>query len=196
MKRSIVLALLSAVSMIATGCGSDSGSTADPTGTPTDDSLPAVVSEPDSTDVPADPATDELAGDRVVFVWTETGGCAMAGPNCARYAVTVDGTVNTTRDGVDVSTEPEVVGEVDPALVQTWRDVLAEADLDALRERVGEGELTAAFDGVDYVVGHPVTEVELSSVETAFDRSEPVFAAAFALAEAAAAAAPLTIQMR
>lgn len=185
MKAVAYLAIPVIASLLAAGCGSDGGRAAD-------ESLPPAESTAPVTDAPA----DELAADRVVFVWTELGGCAMGGPNCARYEVTVDGTVATTRAGVDVPAEPEVIGQVDPSLVQAWRDALTGEDLDALRERVGEGELTAAFDGVDYTVANPAAEVELSSVATAFDRTEPVFAAAFALAQAAADAAPLEMQMR
>ena len=195
MNRLTVLALLPAVALIATGCG-QSESTSEPGDSLPDASIPAVVTEPASPDTPVDPATDDLAGDQVVFVWTETGGCAMGGPNCARYEVTVDGTVSTTRAGADVLPEPEAIGQVDLALVQAWRDALAGEDLDALRERAGEGEMTAAFDGVDFVVANPVSGVELSSVATNFDETEPVFATAFALAHAAAAAAPLEIEMR
>ena len=153
---------------------------------------------PSSAAAPETVPPDQLAGDSVVFVWTETGGCAMGGPNCARYEVAVDGTVETFRLGsVDESAAlPVATGQVDPELVATWRNALRAEDIDALRERVGEGELTAAFDGVDVVAADPVTGVELSSVATAFDPAEPVFAAATALAEAAAAVAPLEIQMR
>ncbi len=193
MNRLHALAVLPAALLLVTGCG---GSDAGPS-----DSLPAVsepaVSEPvASNPMASDPVADELSADAVVFVWVETGGCMQGGPNCARYAVTVDGTVSTTRAGLDVAAEPEAVGQLDPALVQAWRDALDGVDLDALRERVGEGELTAAFDGVDYEVSNPVAGVELSSVETAFDESEPVFATAVALAAAAREAAPLELQMR
>lgn len=133
-----------------------------------------------------------------MFIWTETGGCAMGGPNCARYEVTVDGTVQTFRLGVpdEETAGPAATGQVDPALVRAWSDSLVDEDIDALSERVGEGELTAAFDGVDVMVVDPIADVQLSSVTTKFDRTEPVFAAAVALAEAAAAAAPLDIEMR
>lgn len=172
---------------LAAGCGSDdsTGSAAGPR---------PEVSAPTVTDSSAgDTVPGELAPDLVVFVWTETGGCMMAGPNCARYEARVDGTVETFRGG---NAGVEATGSVDPDLVAAWRDALLAEDIDALRARVGEGELTAAFDGVDYAVSDPVSGIELSSVATAFDRSEPIFAAAFGLVEAAAAAAPLEIQMR
>lgn len=188
MKRLHALAVLPAAILLVTGCG---GSDPESSGSLPDVSTPAV-SEPLASDAPA----DELAGDRVVFVWSETGGCAQGGPNCARYEVTVDGTVATYREGATDDGGPAAVGSVDPALAQAWRDPFDGVDLDALRERVGEGELTAAFDGVDYTVSNPVVGVELSSVETAFDESEPVFATAVALAAAARTAAPLEFQMR
>ncbi len=170
MKRLTVLALLPAVALFATGCG-----------------------QSDSVEPPA----TELAGVRVVFVWSETGGCAQGGPNCARYEVAVDGTVETFRvAGADEAAEPAATGQVDPALVQDWRDAVADEDLDALRARAGEGEMAAAFDGIDFLVINPVTGVELSSVLTDFDETEPVFATAFALARAAATVAPLELQMR
>jgi len=203
MKRSTVLVILPVLALLAAGCGG-SDSSSDPGAAAPDDAIPAVVSEPAPTpaptDAPADSADDEmageLAGDRTVFVWVETGGCAQGGPNCARYEVTVDGTVSTTRDGLEVSAEPEAIGQVDPGLVQAWRDAVADEDIDDLRSRVGDGEMTAAFDGTDYTLTNPVTGLELSSVETNFDPAEPAFATAFALAGAAAEAAPLEFEMR
>ena len=171
---------------LVAACGNDDsadGSRATLPASLPDVSVPAV----------SDPPTGELAGDEVVFIWSETGGCAMGGPNCARYEVRVDGATETFREGSD---EVAASGSVDSTLVVAWLDALLSEDIDALRDRVGEGELTAAFDGVDFTVADPISGIELSSVATAFDQSEPVFAAAFDLAAAAAAAAPLEIETR
>jgi len=203
MKRLTVLTILPALAVLAAGCG-DADSTSDPLEAPVDASIPAVVSEPvpssEPSDAPVgsddDSPTEELAGDQTVFVWTETGGCAQGGPNCGRYEVTVDGTVSVTRAGPDAAGEPEATGQIDAALVQAWRDAVAAEDIDALRERVGVGEMTAAFDGTDYTLTNPVTGLELSSVETNFDPAESAFSTAFAVAAAAREAAPLEFEMR
>lgn len=160
------------------------------------DSFP--VDEPAET-VPADtiePVSDAVADDAVVFVWSETGGCAMAGPNCARYEVTADGTVGTSRQTADGYGEVEVAGTVDVALVEAWLAAVADIDMDQLQERVGAGEMTAAFDGTDVVVEAPTVDVQLSSIDTNFSPSEDVFASGRALAAAAFAAAPLELEMR
>ncbi len=137
--------------------------------------------------------SEPLPGDSVVMIWTETGGCAMAGPNCARYEVLADGSVTTYRDG---EPDPVATGTVDPAIVSGWVDIVEGTDTAALVDRLGPGEMTAAFDGVDYQLDAPFVGFTLSSVDKEFDESEPFFAAAWELARAAAEAAPLEVEFR
>ena len=126
-RRSPRLVVLSSiVALAAVSCGSDSTDS-----TPLD-SLPPVseVSEPvtdpsvPGTDPaatvpdgePGDQSAEDVAADTVVFVWTESGGCQMAGPNCGRYEITTDGTVEAYRLGLpdEATAEPAATGQVDP----------------------------------------------------------------------------------
>lgn len=198
--RPSILSVGAVSALLLVGVGCQRGSDTD--GVPAGDSIPSITDvdslpspeEPASTDAPDSPA-DVVADDTVVFVWTETGGCAQGGPNCARYEVGADGTVSTFREGADAA-EPEVTGQVDVDLVAAWRAAVASEDIDALRARVGEGEMTAAFDGVDFLLQDPDSGLELSSVDTAFTLGEPFFEAALDLATAASNAAPLEFEMR
>ena len=158
----------------------------------------AVVNE--ETEAPAEPAElPAVSDDQPVFEWTETGGCMQGGPNCARYVVTADGTVLTYRQTFPVedrAVDPEVTGTVDAETLAAWMNVVAETDVDALVERAGPGEMTAAFDGIDFVVSAPHAGSTLSSVDIEFSPSEEYFDSAIALAAAARSAAPLEIEMR
>lgn len=150
----------------------------------------AGTSEPASATLPvSDPAArTALADDALVLAWTETGGCGMIRPDCPRHDVLADGTVHTFRVG-----EPERVstGRIDPFLVETWIEVARGTDVMALLERLGPGEETAPFDGVDYRLDAPLVGLTLSSAEKAFDPEEPFFAAALDVVRAAQEAAPL-----
>ncbi len=147
---------------------------------------------PDDGEDGGDVAPD-LAPDDVVMVWTETGGCAMAGPNCARYEILADGTVTTYREG---ESEVAATGTIDEATVMAWVAEVQRTDTEALVSRLGPGEMTAAFDGIDFFLDVPFIDFELSSVDKEFAGSEPFFEAATGLAQAAASAAPLEIAMR
>ncbi len=173
-----LLLFVSAGSLVLSACGSGDGTAGPGTTIPTDDTL--VESE-------------ALADDAVVLVWTETGGCAMAGPNCGRYEVLADGSVTAYREG---ETEPAASGTVDPSIVAEWVEMVEATDTSALVDRLGPGELTAAFDGVDYFLDAPFAGFTLSSVDKEFDEDEPFFVAAADLARAAAEAAPIELMSR
>jgi len=145
-----------------------------------------------STPAISEPAPD---GDQVVLVWTETGGCAQAGPNCATYQVTTDGTVTTLRSSV-AGLEEAASGTIPAATVIEWIEIVSGTDLGELEARLGPGEMTAAFDGVDFVLEAPGVGYTISSVEFEFAANEPFFQAARAVVQAAAEAAPLEIQFR
>lgn len=159
--------------------------------------------EPSGVGTPTAGPAAAPAPDEVVFIWSESGGCFMVGPNCARYEVRQDGSVWTYRQSpasaapsVDIIEGPVATGTVDRYLVSVWNQAVATTDLDALRDRVGPGELTAAFDGIDHEVSAPEAGWRLSSVEVRFADGEELFDAARALAQAAADAAPLPLQSR
>lgn len=165
-----------------------------------DSSAAAVDGEPISTTAPGDTALPDeptdvsaISQSDVVFVWTENGGCMQAGPNCARYVVTADGTVNTYRgDSDDIA----ATGAVDSAALADWMAAVKQTDISALVDRAGPGEMTAAFDGVDFILEAPHADTTLSSVDIEFSRSEDYFVAANALVSSAAQVAPLDIEMR
>lgn len=117
----------------------------------------------------------------------------QGGPNCARYEISFDGTVRTFRAGT-----PEVAasGSIAAEAVQAWLEEAQATDFAALVARLGSGELTAAFDGVDYSLEIPGEGVTLSSVDVEFDLAESFFARIQDLVTAAAEAAPLEIEFR
>ncbi len=187
------LAPLALVLALAAGaCGDPDGGVAAVESDPTTTVAPSTTEAVDeNTDEPQ--ALPVVAPDSPVFEWVETGGCLMAGPNCARYVVTSDGTVMTYRGD---NTHVEVTGTVDKAALDAWMLVAGETDVDALVDRAGPGELTAAFDGVDFQLDAPHQGTSLSSIDIEFNESEAYFAAAMDLALAARDAAPLEIEMR
>lgn len=143
----------------------------------------------------ADPSAvdSDLAADAVVMIWSQTGGCAQAGPNCFRYEVLADGTVTSYREG---ATEVEVTAQVDRALVTAFVETVNATDVDALVATLPAGEMTATFDGVDFTLEAPFNGLNLSSIDVEFVTSEPLFSAANDLAAAAAAAAMPEIEFR
>lgn len=144
---------------------------------------------PTVADPPA-PAEDE-----VVLVWTETGGCARGGPNCARYEVTAQGGVTTLRSTFG-GFEEAATGQIPAATVAEWLEVVSTTDLAELEARLGPGEMTAAFDGVDYVLEAPAAGYVIDSTQFEFAVGEPFFRTARAVVQAATDAAPLEIQFR
>lgn len=172
--------LIAALAVLTIGCGgSDSAGPDTPPNTTPD---PSEISQ-------------EVAGDDIVFVWNETGGCAMAGPNCARYQVTADGAVTSFRINFG-EFEEAASGQIDAEVVATWMDVSASTDHADMEARLNPGQLTAAFDGVDIVLEAPIADYVIDSTQYEFDRKEPFFEAAWSMVEAAAAAAPLEIAFR
>lgn len=157
--------------------------------------LSACGSSNEQTTTEPETSAPETGGDEevIAFVWSETGGCAMAGPNCARYEVTSLGAVSTYREGEDVA---EVTGTIDAARVGQWMSIVDETDIDQLVAGLGPGEMTAAFDGVDFVLEAPYAELRLSSVDVGFDSGEALFQDAEQLALLAAKAAPLELKQR
>ncbi len=175
--------------LLAAACGSDGSDTA------AGGDTSGVDTTIGSTGETPGPSAASLEPGDLVFVWEENGGCLQGGPNCARYEVSADGTVNTYRTGEEGGSA-EVTGTVSTDVVEAWNAAVEATDIEALTGRLGPGEMTAAFDGVDFELRAPYAEIELSSVDVEFDETEPFFAAAVDLARAAYDAAPLPIQMR
>lgn len=146
-----------------------------------------------ATDVPhADPGQVQ-----VVIVVESTGGCAQMGPNCTRLVISGDGSVEAYRFVID-GAELVDIGSIDPGLVEELDRIIAATDLDALRERLAAGHCQGCFDGIDTKMtfhGPGGPEV-FSSIEVELDSSEPVFAAAWAVAAAAEATTEVPIVTR
>lgn len=137
----------------------------------------------------------------VLFV-ESSGGCAQLGPNCARIVVRGDGTVEAYRITAQGS---ELVdsGSIDRGLVNGLHREVSSTDLPALHQRLPEGECRGCVDGVDTSMSFPSTAgvqavmpLVFSSVDVELDRSEPLFAAAWAVYEAAQAAVDVPVVAR
>ncbi len=136
-------------------------------------------------------------GDQTVIVIESSRGCAQLGPNCARTIVYGDGTVETHRIG---PAGPELVDTraIAVDLVVDLHRTLATADLAALRARLAQGRCLGCVDGIDTSMTFFAGEKQevFSSVEVALDPTEPVFEAAWPVADAARAATEIPIVAR
>lgn len=161
--------LLAAVALTLAACGGggDGAST-------TTTTIPAVTTT--TTVAPAEPL---LQADLI-------GGCFMMGPNCARYVVSSDGTVEAYRLGEDV---PELLwtSSIDPSLVDDLEEAVADTDLEAMRGRLGPGTCHACVDGIDTVLTFHTADGEIvfDSAQVEFDTTEPVFVTAALVVQAA-----------
>jgi len=131
-----------------------------------------------------------------VVTIVDEGGCFMMGPNCATYRVYTDGTVELTRTGGSGAVEATTT--VDVKLVDAIRDLVATEDLEALRAGLPEGEMTAAYDGVDtsFIYAYPQGDVAFASAVVELVASEPLFAATWKIRDLAAGAMDLPLQTR
>jgi len=136
-----------------------------------------------TTSVPQSSEPD--AGD-VILIAELTGGCAMMGPNCERFVVFGDGTVEAYRSG-EIASQPVDVGSIDPTLVATLHSAIGTTDLEALRKRLLPGECRGCFDATDTLATFTVggVDVSFSSIETELAVTEPVFAAMWIAIDAA-----------
>lgn len=135
--------------------------------------------------------------DQIVIVIESSGGCAQLGPNCDRIVVYGDGTVEAHRIG---PAGPELVdtGAIAVDLVVDLNRIMATTDLAALRVRLPEGQCLGCVDGVDTMMTFLAGDKEevFSSVEVNLDPTEPVFEAAWAVADAAHVATEIPIVAR
>ncbi len=140
----------------------------------------ACAASPGSGGVPAAPPIP----DGPVLVVEFSGGCMMMGPNCQRWVVDGDGTVEVFRVGTDVT--PVTTVATDPALVERLWSAATTADPGALRARLPEGRCNGCVDGIDttFTFTTPGGTATFRSIETELVRSEPLLDAAWAVVEA------------
>jgi hypothetical protein len=145
---------LVAVLMTAAACGGSTTST--------------TTSTTASPTVPPDAAV--LRADLV-------GGCFMMGPNCVRYVVYGDGTVEAFRL-VGQGAQLEGTAGIDPDIVAELWNEMGRTDMEALQARLGPGECFACVDGIDTKLTLTVGAESwfFDSAEVEFDRREPLFA--------------------
>ncbi len=179
------VAVAVALAMLVVACSPDSDAPATETTTSLAESTTSTTQAP-----PPQPV--------LVFTVETSGGCLMAGPNCAAYRFFSDGSVELLR--LDVETRiPEATGSIDPSLVAAVSDALAEVDLADLHASLPPGECRGCYDGIDTtfiyeVPGQPNT---FASVEVELTDSVPLFAATWsALAEAELTLGQLEPEMR
>ncbi len=110
----------------------------------------------------------------------------MMGPNCERFVIYGDGTVEAHRAGENAAL-PVDVGSIDPDLVTTLHNTVLATDLEALRKRLPPGECQGCYDGTDTLATFAIdgTEVTFSSIDTELTRTEPVFATMWDVIDAA-----------
>ncbi len=136
-------------------------------------------------------AYSEPVADATVLIAESSGGCAQLGPNCVSIVVHGDGEVTAFRI---TATGSELVDTavIDRELVIALDRELAATDQDELLASLPPGECRGCFDGIDTTMSFPIYPLPVvtptfSSVDVKLDRSEPVFAAAWAVYEAAQA---------
>jgi hypothetical protein len=126
----------------------------------------------------------------VVVTVVQDGGCMMMGPNCPTYEISSDGSVALYRSGaeqVDQST-------IDTALVDAIVAESAGTDLDALRQRLPQGECQGCYDGIDTTFVYQ--EATFSGVDVELVASEPLFAATWDAVAAAGQVLILPVEER
>jgi hypothetical protein len=175
-------ALLLIPSLILAACGGSTAATSPTTG--------ATATTAAETTTSAAAASPLLQADLI-------GGCFMMGPNCARYVIASDGTVEVYRLGNDA---PELLwtATIDTSLAEDVAGALAAADLDEVRSRLGPGTCNACVDGIDTVLTFFVggEEVVFDSAQVEFDTAEPVFITAALAVQAATASGEIPILSR
>ena len=166
-KLLLVIPILSFVALAA-ACGNNGSSESEGSAT-------TIISEtPDFENV--DPPETTLPPEKpepTVLVVQEYGGCEMAGPNCLRYEILSDNTVNIYRMPYDGQEEAVASFEASDSLMEA---ASPEVDFIALKETLGEGECKGCSDGIDYTVDfiNSTSANFFDSQEVAFDDS-PIF---------------------
>ena len=172
MTRNVFAFVLLSVLVALTGCGSEHGGSTGPSTV-----LTSAATAPTTTTV-LSPAEDTAA----VLTVEWTGGCWMGGPNCSRYVLYGDGSFELFRLDGQEPLELEASGTIDQSLATMVNEVASGTDLAALRDRLPPGYCAGCVDGIDttLIFGDGESGASFSSVTFELDRTEPVFAAAFA----------------
>lgn len=145
----------------------------------------------DPADNPDNSVTN--VGTVAVFVVTESGGCVRIGPNCAQHTLYSNGKVEVKRNDSDAV---EAQGTIDSGQLNSWQDLVANTDFDALKVRLPEGSCAGCVDGIDYkyTIYPQSSPIQFDSIEHKFDQAEPFFAMTAGIVEAMRNAAPLEIR--
>ena len=153
-------------------------------GTPTREIATSTTASPTTSTTATTPANEVTP--RLVFTIELSGGCIMAGPNCAQYRFWSDGTIELFRVGIDRTT-PEGTAMIDPSLVSDVADHVMAIDLDRLRASLREGECRGCYDGIDTTFTYVVSDgsPSFASVDVELHDSVPLFAATWAALEEA-----------
>ena len=146
------------------------------------------------------PADSEPVADATVLIVESSGGCAQLGPNCVSIVVKGDGAVAAFRITASGS-ELVDTAVIDRELVAALARELATTDQNELLASLPPGECRGCVDGIDTTMTFPsyalpVETPTFSSVDVRLDRSAPVFAAAWAVYEAAQAAIDVPVIAR
>lgn len=150
--------------------------------------------EDDST-----PEENTASSSAVAFKVTQSGGCVMIGPNCAEHTLREDGSVEVRRiDSDGTRGEVEGRGTIDQGQTDSWVDLVANTDFDALKLRLPAGTCSGCLDGVDYLytIYQQGNSVTINSLDYQFSEAEPFFAMTTGVYEAMLNAALFEIQQR
>lgn len=135
----------------------------------------------------------------VIFKVTQSGGCVMIGQNCAEHTLHSNGSVEAKRIGPEaVVSEVEVRGEIDQGQVDSWANLVATTDFDALISRLPQGTCSGCLDGIDYIytIYRQEGDLAINSLDHQFSEAEPFFAMTTGVYDAMLNAAMLELQQR
>lgn len=122
------------------------------------------------------------APDAVVLRLVSRGGMCATGSCSSETTVRADGRFSTQLNGTTPAT-----GQLDPSLVQDYLLKVSETDFVALKAKPFTGTCPTAYDGNEFVYtfATPQGDEVIADCTYAVNLSEPVFAAAFKLRQAA-----------
>ena len=143
------------------------------------------------------PTTTTVAPPQRLLQADLVGGCFMMGPNCARYVLFDDGSLEVYRLGTE---PPELLwtDSIEVSLVADLQEALAATDLEELRSQLGSGTCNACVDGIDTVLTFTVdgSDTVFDSAQVELDTTEPLFITAALAVQAATATGQVPIVAR
>lgn len=181
MRSTVAIAALLTLTLVACGDNTESGST------------PTATDPAPTTDGGTKP--EPVSGEPVV-VFEGVGGCQMMGPNCVKYFIYADGSVELYRGGENAPAE--ITGKIDKAKVDEFLAAVAAEDIDALIKRLPAGECLACLDGIDQIVDVMIDGKyeRFESTVVKFVPEEPFFAALESLIAEAGTVGVLEVRQR